>query len=58
MLSAFIMPRQARLDVPKTLHRGLSEVEVARHLGVTTSSVNRLAVSPKIPDLKKFLTAP
>ncbi len=34
---------------------GYPGAEVARYLGVTTSSVNRLAVSDEIPDLKKYL---
>jgi REP element-mobilizing transposase RayT len=29
--------------------------EVARYLGVTTSAVNRLAVSEELPDLKQYL---
>jgi hypothetical protein len=29
--------------------------EVARYLGVTTSSVNRLALSEEATDLKKYL---
>ncbi|MGD0919215.1 MAG: hypothetical protein ABSB22_22465 [Thermodesulfobacteriota bacterium] len=32
---------------------GYPGAEVARHLGVTTSSVNRLAVSDEVADLKK-----
>jgi len=38
-------------------HLGHSGAAVARYLGVTTSSVNRLAVSPEMPGLKKFLNA-
>jgi len=34
---------------------GYSGAEVARYLGVTTSAVNRLAVSEELPDLKKYL---
>jgi hypothetical protein len=34
---------------------GYPSTEVARYLGVTTSSVNRLAVSDEIPDLKNIL---
>jgi len=34
---------------------GYSGAEVARYLGVTTSSVNRLAVSEESPHLKKYL---
>ena len=34
---------------------GYPGAEVARFLGVTTSSVNRLAVSEEIPGLKKYL---
>jgi len=30
---------------------------VARCLGVTTSAVNRLAVSPELPEVKKYLKA-
>jgi hypothetical protein len=33
---------------------GYPGAEVARHLGVTTSSVNRLAVSDGVADLKKY----
>jgi len=33
---------------------GYPGAEVARYLEVTTSSVNRLAVSDEIPDLKKY----
>jgi hypothetical protein len=32
-----------------------SGAEVARYLGVTTSAVNRLAVSEALPDLKQYL---
>ncbi len=41
-----------QLAVVKTGYPG---AEVARYLGVTTSSVNRLAVSDAIPDLKNYL---
>lgn len=34
---------------------GYSGAEVARYLGVTTSAVNRLAVSEELPDLKQYL---
>ena len=34
---------------------GYSGAEVARCLGVTTSAVNRLALSEGLPDLKKYL---
>ncbi|MFI5341012.1 MAG: hypothetical protein ACHQ7N_14390 [Candidatus Methylomirabilales bacterium] len=34
---------------------GYSGAEVARCLGVTTSSVNRLAVSEKLPEIRKYL---
>jgi len=34
---------------------GYSGAEVARYLGVTTSAVNRLAVSEELPELKKCL---
>jgi len=34
---------------------GYPGAEVARYLGVTTSSVNRLAVSDETPDLRKYL---
>jgi len=34
---------------------GYPGAEVARFLGVTTSSVNRLAVSEETPVLKKYL---
>jgi hypothetical protein len=34
---------------------GFSGAEVARYSGVTTSAVNRLAVSEALPDLKKYL---
>ena len=34
---------------------GYPGAEVARYLGITTSSVNRLAVSEAIPDLKNYL---
>jgi REP element-mobilizing transposase RayT/transcriptional regulator with XRE-family HTH domain len=37
---------------------GYTGAEVARYLGVTTSSVNRLALSPELPDLKKLMNAP
>jgi hypothetical protein len=33
---------------------GYPGAEVARHLRVTTSSVNRLAVSDETPGLKKY----
>ena len=36
---------------------GYSGAEVARFLGVTTSSVNRLAVSPELPEFRKYLKA-
>lgn len=32
---------------------GYSGAEVARYLGVTTSAVNRLALSKELPDLEK-----
>jgi hypothetical protein len=34
---------------------GYPGAEVARYLGVTTSSVNRLAVTDETPDLRKYL---
>lgn len=34
---------------------GYPGAEVARYLGVTTSSVNRLAVSDEISDLENYL---
>ena len=34
---------------------GYAGAEVARFLGVTTSSVNRLVVSEEVSDLKKYL---
>ncbi len=36
---------------------GYSGAEVARFLGVTTSAVNRLAVSPALPEYRKYLKA-
>jgi hypothetical protein len=36
---------------------GYSGAEAARFLGVTTSSVNRLAVSEEVPEVRKFLKA-
>ncbi len=36
---------------------GYSGAEVARFLGVTTSAVNRLAVSPELPEVRKYLKA-
>ena len=33
---------------------GYSGAEVARYLGVTTSAVNRLALSQELPDLEKY----
>lgn len=36
---------------------GYSGVEVARFLGVTTSSVNRLAVSEELPEIPEYLKA-
>lgn len=36
---------------------GHSGAEVARFLGVTTSAVNRLAVSPELPEFRKYLKA-
>jgi len=33
---------------------GYSGADVARFLGVTTSAVNRLAVSEKLPDVEKY----
>jgi REP element-mobilizing transposase RayT len=36
---------------------GHSGAEVARFLGVTTSAVNRLAVSPALPEYRKYLKA-
>ncbi|MGD0915339.1 MAG: hypothetical protein ABSB22_02670, partial [Thermodesulfobacteriota bacterium] len=33
---------------------GYPGAEVARHLGMTTSAVNRLAVSDEVADLKKY----
>ena len=38
-------------------HMGYSGAEVARFLGVTTSSVNRLAVSEELPEVRKYLNA-
>ena len=34
---------------------GYSGAEVARYLGITTSAVNRLALSEELPDLGKYL---
>jgi len=34
---------------------GYSSAEVSRYLGITTSSVNRLAVSEETANLKKYL---
>jgi len=34
---------------------GYTGAEVARYLGIATSSVNRLAVSEEAADLKKYL---
>ncbi|HSB73747.1 MAG TPA: transposase [Candidatus Methylomirabilis sp.] len=39
------------------LGMGYSGADVARFLGVTTSAVNRLAVSPELPEVKKYLKA-
>jgi hypothetical protein len=36
---------------------GYSGAEVARFLGVTTSSVNRLAVSEQLPEVRRYLSA-
>ena len=36
---------------------GYSGAGVARFLGVTTSSVNRLAVSEELPEVKRYLKA-
>jgi predicted transcriptional regulator len=36
---------------------GYSGAEVARFLGVTTSAVNRLAVSEELPEVRKYLKA-
>ncbi len=36
---------------------GYSGAEVARFLGVTTSSVNRLAVSEELPEVRKYVNA-
>lgn len=36
---------------------GHSGAQVARFLGVTTSAVNRLAVSPELPEFRKYLKA-
>ena len=36
---------------------GYSGAAVARFLGVTTSAVNRLAVSPELPEVRKYLKA-
>jgi predicted transcriptional regulator len=36
---------------------GYSGAEVARFLGVTTSAVNRLAVSEELPEFRKYLKA-
>lgn len=37
------------------MRMGYPGAEVARYLGVTTSSVNRLATSEEVADLEKFL---
>lgn len=57
------MPRQPRLDAPGTLHRvtgggieGYSGVAVW-FLGVTTSPVDRLAVSPGLLEVARSLKA-
>jgi len=34
---------------------GYSEADTARFLGITTSAVNRLAVSGELPEIVKFL---
>jgi hypothetical protein len=36
---------------------GYSGAEVVRFLGVTTAAVNRLAVSPELPQVRKYLKA-
>ena len=36
---------------------GYSGAEVARFLGVTTSSINRAAVSGRLPEVRKYLNA-
>ena len=36
---------------------GYSGAAVARYLGVTTSSVNRLAASEELPEVKRYLKA-
>jgi hypothetical protein len=36
---------------------GYSGAEVARFVGVTTSAVNRLAVSEELPGFRKYLNA-
>jgi predicted transcriptional regulator len=34
---------------------GYSGADVARFLGITTSAVNRLAVSDRLPEIEKYL---
>ena len=34
---------------------GYSRAQVARFLGITTSAVNRLAVSDELPEVEKYL---
>ena len=37
--------------------RGYLRAEMARFLGVTTSSVNRLAISERLPKVRNYLNA-
>lgn len=37
------------------LRMGYSGADVARFLGITTSAVNRLAVSDEVPEMEKYL---
>jgi hypothetical protein len=64
VLKQLVRPADARRGVVRARRlfwqlavrgRGYSGAEVARYLGVTTSAVNRLAVSEALPDLKQYL---
>ena len=43
---------------PAKREMGYSGAEMARFLGVTTSSVNRVTVSEVLPKVRKYLNAP
>ena len=47
------MPRQASLDVVKKM--GYSGAGAARFLGISTSAVNRLAVSDELSEVEKYV---